>query len=203
LNNPKRIGIFGGTFDPLHETHLDIARTALAHANLDLVLFVVAARPPHKKHGTIASPEDRYDMVSAAIKSEPNMGVSRIEIDRAGPSYTVDTMQNLVEHFPGASFWLIIGMDSLMDFPRWRDPQGILKHARLLVIPRPGEWQIPDALKAHYELLPFNETRLSSTEVRNRIESGEPLDVIVPAPVVSIIQERGLYGSRIADATGA
>lgn len=202
MSKPRRIGVFGGTFDPVHEAHLDIARAALSQAGLDLVLFVVSARPPHKYAGPLAPPQDRYDMVAAAIASESQMGVSRIELDREGPSFMVETMEELSAHFADASFWLILGMDSLVDFPRWKEPAGILRLANILVVPRPGEWKAPPELEGHYELLPFSETRLSSTEVRRRIEAREPLDLIVPPAVMAIIQDRGLYGTRRIGPTG-
>lgn len=133
-------------------------------------------------------------MVAAAVADQTNLGVSRIEIDREGPSYTVDTMRDLVQHFPDASFWLIVGMDALMDFPGWREPEGILKLARLLVVPRPGEWSIPAALEPYCDVLPFAKTELSSTEVRRRLAAGEPVELIVPPPVMDIIRDRKLYG---------
>jgi nicotinate-nucleotide adenylyltransferase len=191
---PQRIGIFGGSFDPIHNTHCGIARAALREAALDRVYFVVAGQPPHKGKGTHASAQDRLAMVRAAIKDQPNMEVSTIEIDRNGPSYTADTLEEFGRRFPGARLFLIIGLDSLKDLPRWRRPDEIVALARLLVAPRPGlPRQGPPELEGCYDMLPFEEEDISSTEVRERIQRGEPLEDLVPAAVAEYIRGRAIY----------
>lgn len=191
--NQERIGVFGGTFDPVHNAHIAMARAAAEGADLDQVLFMVAARPPHKSGGTAASEEDRYDMVEAALADEPRMAASRLELEREGPSYTADTLRELHARHPDAELFLIIGMDSLVDLPKWREPDVILKLAQLLVIPRPGDWSVPEVLDGHYEIIPFVETPVSSTEVRDRLAAGESLDGLVPTEVQQLIEERGIY----------
>ena len=116
------------------------------------------------------------------------------ELHREGPSYTADTMKALRALYPAAEFFLIIGQDALIDLPGWRSPQGILDEARLLVLPRPSEERpIPSALAGYYEMLPFEESLMSSTEVRRRLAEGDPaLDCLSPA-VLEIVKERGLY----------
>lgn len=191
----ERIGIFGGTFDPIHRTHIDIARTALREANLDYVIFVVSARPPHKHAATQATPEQRLAMVEAALAHEPGMEASSIELRRSGPSYTAETLDLLAEQHPDASFYLILGMDALKDLPKWRDPERILERAHLLVFPRQGETpEPPDALKGRYELLPFEASPLSSTEIRRRAANGEDLNGFVPPEVLRIMHEEKIYG---------
>lgn len=202
MSEVERIGIFGGTFDPIHNTHCDIARAALKEAALDRVIFVVSGRPPHKgEEGPLASPEARFAMVQAAIADEEGMEVSRIELDREGPSYTVDTLREFHWLFPEAEFFLIFGMDSLLDLPNWKDPRGILSLAKLLVVARPNmKSDVVPELEGHYELLPFQETDLSSTEARERIMSGaEPFDDIVPSAVAKLILEKGIYDASVAD----
>jgi len=192
--------VFGGTFDPIHNTHGEIARAALRTMALDRVLFVASAHPPHKPEGACASPEDRYAMVCAAIEGEPRFEASRIELDRNGPSYTVDTLGEIAGRHRGARLYLIIGFDSLVDLPKWRDPQGILALARLLVVPRPGPFRpAPPDLEEHYDVLPFRETALSSTEVRERILAGQPFEHLVPPAVAKAIRDRGIYRAHHPD----
>lgn len=193
MSEPRRIGVFGGTFDPIHNTHLAIARAARDQANLDLVLFVVSADPPHKRGAMLAPPEDRLALVRVALRNEASMEASRIELDRSGPSYTADTLEEVQAQYPKASLYLIIGMDSLIDLPKWRTPERILKLAHLLVVPRSGRREVPASLAGRYLMLAFEETEDSSTEVRRRIAAGEPCDDLLPRAVIDLIQERGLY----------
>lgn len=199
MSSPRRIGVFGGTFDPIHNTHLAIARAAREQANLDEVLFVVSANPPHKRGATFASAEDRLALVEAAVADQPGMTASRIELDRSGPSYTADTLDALQQRFPGAELFLIIGMDSLVDLPKWRAPERIVAAAHLLVVPRPGEPAVPDYVKGKYTMLAFRETEVSSTDIRARIEAGDPCHDLLPPAVSDRIQERGLYRECIED----
>lgn len=189
-----RTGIFGGTFDPVHNAHLDIARAALEFASLDEVHFVVAARPPHKPTVTHASPEDRLEMVRAAVKNEPRFVASDIELNRQGYSYTVDTLREFEQRLPGAKLFLIIGYDSLLDLPHWRLPGEIVKRAELLVVPRPRMQLAPtENLKGLYKMLPFEETDLSSTKIRDRVAAGESITGLVPPEVERIIYNKGIY----------
>ncbi len=194
MMNPKRIGVYGGTFDPVHNAHLEIARAARRCAALDVVLIVVAARPPHKENETFATPEDRMAMVKAAVLDEAGMESSDVEMRREGPSYTSQTLVELHEHYPESELYLIIGMDSLADLPKWKDPETILEHAELLVVPRPGNGTAaPDMVAGKYCVIPFEETDISSTEIRVRIARGTPIDDVVPAAVEALIHERGIY----------
>lgn len=196
VNNAERIGIYGGTFDPVHRTHLAIARAARDFARLDRVLFVVAACPPHKQYDVFAGPEERFELVRAALADETGMEASRIELDRQGPSYTADTLALLQRENPGAEMFLIIGYDSLLDLPGWYNPQGVLSRARLLVAPRPGIIQpIPSQLNGCYDLLPFAETDVSSTEIRARLASGDAVGALLPGAVERLIREKGLYNA--------
>lgn len=188
-----RIGVFGGTFDPIHCTHVDIGRAALEHKALDRVLFVVSADPPHKGD-EITSADDRYAMVEAALANEPGLEPCDLELHREGPSYTADTMKTLRELYPDAEFFLIIGQDALIDLPGWRSPQDILDEAQLLVLPRPSEARpIPAVLEGHYEMLPFAESLMSSTEVRRRLAEGDAVGDCLSPEVLDIARARGLY----------
>lgn len=195
MTHRQRIGIFGGTFDPIHTAHLVMARAAMDSASLDTVLFVVAAIPPHKQHATHASPEDRLAMVEAALTGEANFEASGIELEREGPSYTADTLRVLHTLHPDADLFMIIGEDSLVDFPKWREPKAILELARLLVLPRPGiNVPIHPSLEGQYDFVPFEASTLSSSEVRDALEKGELLEGMLPTKVQALIEERGLYG---------
>ncbi|MFP4502739.1 MAG: nicotinate-nucleotide adenylyltransferase [Candidatus Hydrogenedentota bacterium] len=194
MGDAQHVGVFGGTFDPIHITHLAIAHAAREQAWLDKVLFVVSGTPPHKNDDVFADARDRYDMVAAATANEPCFAASRIEIDRDGPSYTADTLRALHTQMPGAALFLILGFDSLVDLPRWREPETILEHAHLLAVPRPElEAAIPAGLEGHYTLLDFPKSDMSSTAIRERLFAGEPVDSMLPPAVARLIEERGLY----------
>jgi len=189
----RRLGVFGGTFDPIHCAHLAMARAAMEFARLDQVLFVVSAHPPHKKDGTSATPEQRYDMVRIALVQEPHMEPCRLELDRPGLSYTVDTLAKIREKYPAAELFLILGMDSLVDFEKWRKPEEILRLARILAIPRLGYVPPEKVLHHTYDIVPFPETSLSSTEVRRRIARGEDVSAVIPPGVLNYIRQNAIY----------
>ena len=196
VNNPARIGVFGGTFDPLHLGHLAIARTAWEQARLDKVLFVLAANPPHKPEQSITSAEDRVAMAAAALEEEPGFELSRIELDREGLSYTADTLKQLQDAMPGAQLFFIVGYDSALDLPKWRSPADILKRARLLIAPRPqNSHSLSPLLDGHYDMLAMPESPLSSSDIRARLQRGEMPANALPRGVARIIREKGLYQS--------
>jgi nicotinate-nucleotide adenylyltransferase len=194
MDGRQRIGVFGGTFDPIHNVHLNAARAALDQAGLDRVLFVVSARPPHKKDDTVAAPEQRLAMVRAAIADEPRFEASDIEFRREGPSYTHETLAEFAQIYPGGELFLIIGDDSFAEFPSWREPEAILAKAKLLVLPRPGKVRrAPESMAGHYEYLPFQLSDMSSTEIRRRITAGEPIAGLVPDAVEALIRDLRIY----------
>ena len=196
-----RLGVMGGTFDPIHHGHLVAAQEAASTLDLDRVLFIPVWQPPHKPDEPWASPEDRLCMVRLAVDGNPRFEVSTIEIDRAGRSYTVDTLQRLAELHPAAALYFIVGMDSLADLPKWHDPTGILRLARIAALHRPG-WEIVD-LKALGRRLPESRDRvdlvempeldISSTELRDRLRAGRPVRYLVPDAVALYLEEHGLY----------
>ena len=195
-----RIGMLGGTFDPVHNTHLDIARTALKEARLDAVLFVVSARPPHKEGGTFATAEQRMAMVQAALAGEEDLEPSDVEMNQERPSYTCDTLRLLSERHRGADLVVILGLDSLADLPNWKEPESILSRATIVAAPRPGEHvAMPESLNGKYTLLPFPESDVSSTEIRRRVAAGESVSHLVPAGVGRLIDQEGIYRGEVAD----
>jgi len=195
LSKPERIGILGGTFDPIHNTHIELARAALEQAGLDRVLFVVSATPPHKRHEVVASADDRYALVNSALAKEERMQACDIELHRNGPSYTADTLRELTQRHPGAEFFLILGLDALRDLPGWREPEAILERAHILAAWRPdADGRAPEQLQGHYTQLDFPPCDISSTDVRQRLMRGEAVQDTVPQAVLESIRERGLYG---------
>lgn len=195
----KRIGVFGGTFDPIHNAHLDIARAARDAADLDLVLFVVSARPPHKTNGTHAAPEQRLEMVEAAVADLAGMEASSVELERDGPSYTAETLATLKAAYPGGTLFLIMGYDSLVELPGWKNPDAILSAAELLVVARPGQENgVSAQLHGKYRILPFEEMDISSTDIRRRIGAGESVADLMPHSVLDVIKREGLYNVEAA-----
>ena len=186
-----RVGVFGGTFDPVHVGHLAIGNAALESVPLDRVVFVLARRAPLKERGPVASETDRLAMLELAVAGEPRFSVSRVELDREGPSYTVDTLERLTG--PDDLF-LILGGDAIADFPRWKDTDRIAELATLVVAERPGA---PERAgnAPNTSIVAFDAPRLdiSSRELRARAARGRSLRYLVPDPVWRHIEARGLY----------
>jgi nicotinate-nucleotide adenylyltransferase len=183
-----RIGVFGGTFDPVHVGHLAIAHAALESVPLDRVVFVPARRSPLKERAPVASEGDRLAMLDLAVAGEPRFAVSRAELERSGPSYTVETLERLA----GADrLFLILGSDAIADFPRWKDPERIAELATLVVADRPGA----PARIGNAPIVTFDAPRLdiSSRELRARAARGLSLRYLVPDPAWQHIEARGLY----------
>ena len=196
----ERVGVLGGTFDPVHRAHLAMARAVREYAGLDRVLLTVSARPPHKKKGPFASAEDRLAMVERAVAEEPGIEACGIELERAGPSYTAETLEALRARYPETEWYLVIGADSLVDLPGWYAPERILAAARLLVFPRKGVdlSAVSPMLSGRYEMVPFDEMPISSTGIRARLRAGERCDDVLPGPVAAYIREKGLYDASHA-----
>jgi nicotinate-nucleotide adenylyltransferase len=183
-----RIGVFGGTFDPVHVGHLAIALAALESVPLDRVLFVPVRRSPLKDRDPLASIADRVTMLEAAIASEPRFAISRAELERKGVSYTVDTLEELR---PQGDLFLILGSDALADLARWRAPDRIRELATILVAARPGAPE-PDAMH-HARAFDAPRLDISSRELRARAARGMSLRYLVPDAVWEHIKKRGLY----------
>jgi nicotinate-nucleotide adenylyltransferase len=199
-----RIGIFGGTFDPVHLGHLIIAEQAREQAKLDQVWFVPSARPPHKLEKPITPFERRFEMLQLAVAGQPKFQVNPIEKDRPGPSFTVDTLADLHRLHPGNDFCLILGGDCLPDFPTWREPERILELSTLLVTARPG-WPVwsserlaaavglADPGTVHLEPILSPLMDISSRDLRKRASEGRSLLYLAPRAVEVYIREKKLY----------
>ncbi|SDZ24391.1 nicotinate-nucleotide adenylyltransferase [Thermoactinomyces sp. DSM 45892] len=193
-----RIGIMGGTFDPIHHGHLLIAEQAREGMNLDQVWFVPAGDPPHKRHKTITSAKHRLHMVQLATENHPCFQVKDIEIKRSGPSYTLLTIQEFTKQYPDAHFFLIMGEDMVKNLPEWYRIEKILQYVQIIGLHRPGTKadDIPNYIDKHVCWIEdVVEIRLSSTFVQKQVRLGKSVRYMVPDLVDQYIKEQGLYGS--------
>jgi nicotinate-nucleotide adenylyltransferase len=198
----KRIGILGGTFDPIHIGHLIIASEFRAELELSEVRFVPAGDPPHKPEQRLSPVANRLRMIELAIEQHAEFAIDRVELERTGPSYTKDTLALLKQREPAACFVFLMGADSLRDLSTWRDPTRILELAELGVAARPD---VAVDLDAVVEALPNARGRIttinvpligiSSREIRQRVATGRPISFLVPATVERFILDQGLYRS--------
>lgn len=201
-----RIGLFGGSFDPVHRGHLLLAECCWRQARLDRVEFVPTAQQPLKPRGPVASEADRSAMLRLAIADRPEFALSLIEIERGGVSYTVETLRQLRDEQPDAELFFLMGADSLADFPTWREPAAICELATPVVVRRAGT-PPPDfnglaALVAAERLAEIRAlevempaTLISSSNIRRLIAEGGAWQSLVPERVAEYIDERGLYRS--------
>jgi nicotinate-nucleotide adenylyltransferase len=187
-----RLGVFGGTFDPPHLGHLVAAADAAQALGLGRVLWVPAAVHPLKLASVQAPASARLEMARAAVEGDPRFEVDPLELERAGPSYTVDTLRELQGRYPEAELYFLTGADNLRDLPRWKDPAGVARLARLVVVSRRGEG-VPPGLPYPAVAVPVTRVDLSSTEVRRRVRAGETIRYLVPGAVRAVIERRGLY----------
>jgi nicotinate-nucleotide adenylyltransferase len=196
----ERIGIFGGTFDPPHLGHLVLAEAAREQLQLASVLWVVAGQSPLKPQGAATPPELRLQMVRAAIAGNPAFAASRVDMDRPGPQYSVDTVALLAAQRPGAAWHFIMGEDSLRDLPRWRRPADLAALCRLAVFQRPGvdtdltelEAAIP-GLAGRVDLVEAPQIDIAASDLRERARAGRSLRYLVPDAVRAIVEQQGLY----------
>ena len=189
--------MLGGTFDPVHRGHLALARAARDELALDELLFVPAGQPWRKAGRIMAPANHRLAMLRLALAGEPAFRVETLELDRPGPSYTVDTLEALRAARPGDELFFIAGEDALADLPNWVRPQRILELATLAVARREG---VPQAAGERLPGLSERVVRLkmplvdvSATEIRERVRRGEPIGEMVPPAVAAYIREHGLY----------
>lgn len=197
-----RIGLLGGTFDPVHLGHLILAEQSRDQGRLDEVWFVPSAHPPHKREQPTRF-EQRCDMLELATAGHPHFRIERIEKELPPPNYTVQTVAQLRQRYPAHEFFLILGADSLADLPAWYQPQQIVSQTGLLVAPRPGVmlWtaeRLAEALgvnagevRLHYIACPLIE--IASRELRRSVAQGWSIRYLVPRAVEEYIRERGLY----------
>jgi nicotinate-nucleotide adenylyltransferase len=191
----RRIGVMGGTFDPVHHGHL-VAGSEVAHRfALEEVIFVPTGEPYQKENRRVSPPEDRYLMTVIATASNPRFSVSRVDIDRPGPTYTIDTLKDLQKAHQDADLYFITGADALARMMTWHDADELFSLAHFVGCTRPGHRLtgagLPDG---KVSLVEIPALAISSSECRARVAAGEPVWYLVPDGVVQYIAKRGLYG---------
>ena len=185
------IGLFGGTFDPPHIGHLVAAQDACTALALDRLLFIPAAEPPHKRDTRLASAALRLEMLRAATATNPTFEISTIELERSGPSYTVDTLRQLWQQFPHDTLFLLIGVDQVREFATWREPEEILRLAQVVMLTRAGSEAAPADVV--HRTVAVTRVDVSSSLVRARLAAREPIRYLVPDAVAQIIRRERLY----------
>jgi nicotinate-nucleotide adenylyltransferase len=202
IGETKRVAILGGTFDPVHNAHMAIVDEARLSLELEEVIFVPAGRPWMKSNREITAADHRVNMLRLATSGHYGFYVSTIEVDRAGPSYTVDTLKKINDEYHGlADLFFLLGWDNIPDLPRWKEPQKLIELCTLVAFPRPGV-SLPN-LEAVNKIIPgltecliIMERPLldiSATQIRERVAKGLDISNLVPAAVERYIKEKGLY----------
>ncbi|WP_269843785.1 nicotinate-nucleotide adenylyltransferase [Actinomyces qiguomingii] len=191
---PLRIGIMGGTFDPVHHGHLVAASEVQDVFGLDEVIFVPTWAQPFKKDRRVSPAEHRYLMTVIATASNPRFTVSRVDIDRGGTTYTIDTLHDIMAEYPGAELYFITGADALAQILTWKDNEEILSLAHMVGVTRPGHVLTDTGLPADkISLVEVPAMAISSTDCRERVGRGGPVWYLVPDGVVQYIRKYGLY----------
>jgi nicotinate-nucleotide adenylyltransferase len=190
----RRIGIMGGTFDPIHHGHLVAASEVQSRFDLDEVIFVPTGHPWQKSDREVSAAEDRYLMTVVATASNPRFSVSRVDIDRAGVTYTVDTLRDLRAKYPDDELFFITGADAMQQILSWRDVNELFRLAHFVGVTRPG-YHLEDAHlpSGSVSLIEVPAMAISSTDCRTRVAAGEPVWYLVPDGVVQYISKRHLY----------
>jgi nicotinate-nucleotide adenylyltransferase len=189
-----RIGVFGGSFDPIHHGHLIVARAALEGLSLDQVRFVPVRQQPFKQGDHGASPEDRLVMLAVAVAGEPGFVVDRCELDRPGPSYTVDTLRTLRAAYPRDQLVLLLGADAARDLATWREAEVLPTLAEIVVLSRPGAAAVAQGLvSATFAVPPVD---IAASDLRARCARGASIRHCVPDAVRALIADRRLYRER-------
>lgn len=202
MHEIKSLGILGGTFDPIHYGHIVAAECARDAFHLDRVIFVPAARPPHKDLVEVLDSRRRYEMVEIAARDNPNFEVSALELERKGLSYTVETMAIYLQKYPGAKIFFIMGVDALMLINTWKDIDRLVQLCNFIVVTRPGyqlnreeeRFQgLPELLWQKVSILPIPGLFISSSDIRKRVSQGSTIKYLLPLAVEKYILENRIY----------
>ena len=199
MNLKGRVGLFGGTFNPLHNAHLKVARTALDQYELSSIVFIPNGIPPHKERVLGGDKEARFEMVRLAVEPFPEFTVSRIEVDREGPSYTIDTIRALKDDYPqGICF--IVGADRLLKLDTWKEPHELLRSVPFIIAPRSGVsldvFDVSPFREAMIVPLEMEDVDLSSSGLRERAQRSESIREWVPEQVAEYIEKHKYYRNR-------
>ena len=194
----KRLGVMGGTFDPIHHGHLLTAEEALQQFELAEVVFLPTGQPWMKADRVVSAPEDRYLMVVIATASNPRFSVSRLEIERDGPTYTVDTLKELQAERGDVELYFVTGADAMLEILEWKDPDEVLAQAHFIAATRPGYdlarfQERAQSSHPNISVMDIPALAISSTDIRRRVEEGEPIRYLVPEGVQTYIEKASLY----------
>jgi nicotinate-nucleotide adenylyltransferase len=196
VSGPRpRIGLFGGTFDPIHQGHVQVADAVRTVLDLDRMLVVVANHPWQKQDRPVTPAEDRFAMVVAALADHPGLEPSRLELDRGGPSYTIDTVRHLLAEEPGAELFVVVGADVVATLDTWHEHEQLRERVTLAVVDRPGVDQVRPPAGWRSVRVAVSPVDVSSTELRTTLESGGSVAGLVPEAVIRCMSERGLYAT--------
>jgi len=189
----SKVGIFGGTFDPIHMGHLITAQSVKELRNLEKIIFIPAFISPHKSDAKTSSPSDRLNMIKLAVEGIPFFDYSDIDVKKGGVSYSIDTLRELKKQYTELEF--IIGYDNIFTFHTWKEPDEILKMAKIIVLKRRSSHP-PEFEDKYYHQAIFVETRgieISATDIRERVKNGLPINFLVPPDVMEYIYKQKLY----------
>lgn len=191
----KKIGLFGGTFDPPHFGHLLIAEQAREACSLDEIWFMPSRIPPHKESSNLCVDEDRIEMVTRAIEDNPYFQLLLIEFERSGPSYTIDTIKELKKLHKDTNFYFIIGGDMVNYLPKWKDIEELLTLVTFIGIKRPG-YELSSFYRDKVVMVEAPQLEISSSEIRDRLLKKQSVRYLLPEVVHNYIKEREIYGKR-------
>jgi len=189
----KRIGLFGGSFDPVHLGHLLVAQAACEELELDRLFFIPAAQSPFKPESEPAPAALRLRMLRLALARKPNYQIDEQEIQRGGVSFTIDTVRDYARCFPGIELFYLIGADHVPTLPKWRNADELARLIQFIAIPRPGETPTEAPPPFRLKQLGGWPLKLSSSQIRARVKAGQPIDHLVPFAVAEVIEQSKLY----------
>jgi len=189
----QRIGLYGGSFNPIHTGHVLVGQAAIEELPLTRLFFIPAARSPFKPEQQPAPCEQRLAMIRLALMGRTDCEVDDFEIQRGGTSFTIDTVRYFAQRFPGAKLFYLIGADNVPGLPKWREAGDLASLAEFLVIPRPGEAQAPLPPPFHGQYLSGFPFGVSASQIRARVKAGQPIEHLVPPPVAEAIRNNRLY----------
>jgi len=191
----KKIGILGGTFDPIHVGHLVLAQQVKEKLKLSRVIFIPCSNPPHKTRKKLSSAQDRFRMAAVAVEGNPSFAISDMELKRGGLSYTVDTLRQLGQTYPGSEIYFLTGSDVLDEIHTWKNPEEIYKLARMVIAVRPGfdsiDRKSPFAKRS--TVVDITGVDISSSQIREKVKKGQSIKYLVPPKVEEYIVKKKLY----------
>jgi nicotinate-nucleotide adenylyltransferase len=193
LNSTEKIGLFGGSFDPVHLGHLLVAQAAFEEVGLARLFFIPAAQSPFKPDTKPTPPAERLRLLRLALAAKTHCEIDEQEIRRGGVSYSIDTVRDHARRFPGAALYYLIGADHVPSLSKWRDADELAKLVEFVAIPRPGEADVPFAAPFRGRTLKGFPLGVSASEIRARVKAGKTIDHLVPAAVAEAIRNNHLY----------